>query len=388
MTRDLESGKLLTCQKAAFNLPAGISYLNCAYMAPLSKKVSDAGVRGLRAKELPYQIAVDAFFQPVERLKRNFSILIGNADPARVALMPSASYGMAVVTNNLMAKPGGNIVLPEAQFPSNVYAYHAFARKHDIEIRTIKAPLGFERRAERWNHAILEAIDARTNCVAISVCQWSDGTLFDLIAIREKTNRCAALLVIDGTQSIGALPFSIEEIRPDALICACYKFLMGPYGFALGYFGPAFDLGEPIEYNWYNRLGSDDFRALVQYEPSYRPGAARYDVGECANFVAVPMMNTAIEQILDWTVAGIQDYCSNLVYPFLDGLRHKGYRWETDYRACHLLGIYLPASKNISDVKTRLEALGIVVSYRGNAIRISPHLYNDKADFDRLLEAL
>ena len=91
------------------------------------------------------------------------------------------------------------------------------------------------------------------------------------MALRQRTHEVGAQLVIDGTQSVGALPINVQELQPDALICAGYKWLMGPYSIALAYYGPYFDQGEPLEEGWINRYGSEDFTNLVQYQDRYQP---------------------------------------------------------------------------------------------------------------------
>ena len=85
-------------------------------------------------------------------------------------------------------------------------------------------------RGKSWNEAILESISDKTKVVSLGNIHWANGTLFDLKSIREKTTKHRALLIVDGSQSVGVLPFSVKEIQPDALICAGYKWLFGPYG--------------------------------------------------------------------------------------------------------------------------------------------------------------
>jgi len=122
---------------------------------------------------------------------------------------------------------------------------------------------------------------------------WTDGTRFDLVAIGRAARRVGAAFVVDGTQSVGALPFDVREIQPDALVCAGYKWLLGPYAMGAAYFGPRYDAGDPIEENWITRRGSDDFQRLVAYQDEYAPGAIRYDVGERSNFILLPMFIAA-----------------------------------------------------------------------------------------------
>lgn len=218
---------------------------------------------------------------------------------------------------------------------------------------------------------------------------WADGTLFDLNRIRIQTKEVGAWLAIDGTQSVGALPFDIEQIQPDALICAGYKWLMGPYSIGLAYYGPALDDGEPVEENWINRYESEDFSNLVNYNDRYQPGALRYEVGEHSNFILVPMMLEAVRQLNEWGPINIQDYCRNLVSDGISELRKAGY-WveEEKFRGSHLFGIRLSEHHDMDLIKGKLDRENILVSYRGDSIRISPNVYNTTEDISQLIRAL
>lgn len=378
----------MVCQEELFSLPDQVTYLNCAYMAPLAKPVELAGVAGVKAKSLPHQIEAADFFEPLEKLKASFSSLIDNSDPQRVAFQPSASYGIATVVKNLPLKNAGNIVLIRDQFPSNVLAFQHLAEQEGLDIRFVDPPSAFTDRTRRWNTRILETVDENTVCVACPHIHWTDGTIFDLPAIRQVTRANDALLIIDGTQSIGALPFSIREIEPDALICAGYKFLMGPYSCALSYFGPVFDHGSPLEFNWIARKDSDKFGGLVHYQPHYRPKAYRYNVGECSNFMTIPMLQAAISLLLNWGVSNIQAYCKNLVDPVINEVRQLGLEIAPSGRSNHLFGIYLPEEMTTDRLLQRLKEHKIHVSVRGHSVRVSPHVYNDASDLQRLVEAL
>ncbi|MBK8506409.1 MAG: aminotransferase class V-fold PLP-dependent enzyme [Saprospiraceae bacterium] len=195
-------------------------------------------------------------------------------------------------------------------------------------------------------------------------------------------------MIIDGTQSVGAFPLDLEIIKPDALICAGYKFLMGPMGCALSYFGEYFDSGRPIEFNWINRLKSDDFSALSGYEDRYRPKAYRYNVGEFANYIHMAMCTEAVNQILDWEVHRIQAYCHQITNHFLKVIQEKGYSVDAANPARHLIGIYCPEHINVKYLAARLYEHRVFVSVRGQAIRISPHVYNDESDLMHLATLL
>lgn len=376
----------MKCQRQKFNLQSKYAYLNCAYMSPLMKKVEKAGVYGLKKKRKPFHISPEDFFQQTEVLRAHYSKLIDNPEPNRVAVIPSVSYGIANVINNIPFKDGEIIICSE-QFPSNVYPWLALKEK-GFEVTTISSP-DSKNRGESWNEKILSSINSKTRVVAIGHVHWSDGTLFQLEAIRKKLDEVGGLLVVDGTQSVGALPFSISKIRPDALICAGYKWLMGPYSIGLAYYGPAFDCGVPIEENWINRLDSNDFSQLVNYQPEYREQALRYEVGEHSNFILIPMLHEGVKQLVRWTPEAIQSYTKDLMQNAVAEMLELGFNIDKpENRSHHLFGVRLPKTTDLARIKESFLRNKVSVSYRGDSIRISPHVYNDEMDVRKLLKAM
>ncbi|MFQ5689754.1 MAG: aminotransferase class V-fold PLP-dependent enzyme [Gemmatimonadota bacterium] len=379
---------MLTCQKARFAIPEGVHYLNCAYLSPLPETVEAAGVAGLRRKRVPVDFPPGSMFTDSDRLRGLFARLIGARDPARVAILPAVSYGIAVAARNVDARSGQNLVIAQDQFPSNVYAWRALARRRGLELRTVERPGGVPC-AREWSARIQEAIDRDTAVVALPHVHWTDGARFDLERIGVRARAVGAALVIDGSQSVGALPFDVAGIQPDALVCAGYKWLLGPYSMCLGYFGPRFDGGEPLEETWIARQGSEDFQHLVDYRERYRAGAARYDVGERSNFILVPMQIAALTLLLEWEPGRIQAYCRDLLAGLVAALEASGVPVEeAGWRGEHILGIRLPARVDLGRLERDLRERGIHASLRGDALRISPNVYNSSADIDPLSEVL
>ncbi len=278
---------MLANQKHQFSLPDGLHYLNCAYMSPTPTRVQDVGIQCVRRKGVPSAISAEDFFTDGARVRTLFARLLNADDPNRVAIIPSASYGLAVVARNTPVARGQHVVVVHEQFPSNVYTWRRVCQEAGAEIRTVMPPDGETDRGGAWNTRLLEAIDGDTAIVALPHVHWADGTRFDLEAIGARARQVGAALVVDGTQSVGAMPFDVQRIRPDALICAGYKWLMGPYSIGVAYLSARYDDGVPLEENWISRLGSEDFRGLVNYQDEYQPGALRYDVGERSNFILV-----------------------------------------------------------------------------------------------------
>lgn len=378
----------LRCQREAFSLPPDLHYLNCAYMSPLPRAVEEAGVQGIARKRNPSALGTGDFFEESQEVRRLFARLINAPDPNSVAIIPSVSYGIGVAAKNTPLTVGQNIVLLEEQFPGNVYGWRRLAWERGGEIRMVGPGEG-GRRGRGWNEKILEAIDADTGVVALAPVHWTDGTVFDLEAIGRKAREVGALLVIDGTQSVGALPFDVEKLRPDALVVASYKWLMGPYSIGVGYFGPRFADGVPLEETWIAREGSEDFRALVDYQDGYQPGAVRFDVGERSNFILVPMLVRALRLILEWGPDRIQAYTAGLSRDVLEEAASLGYAVEEKaFRAGHIFGLRMPEGLELARLDQALRKEGVSASLRGSALRVSPNVYNDATDMEPLGRAL
>jgi len=378
----------LTCRRDDFSLPDDIRYLNCAYMSPLPRVAEEAGIQGILRKRAPMNIHASDFFTQCDEIRVRFASLVGVADPSRIAVIPSASYGVAVAARNLAVEQGQNIVLLHEQFPGNFYAWEKKAADCGAEIRTVIPP-DCGTRGAAWNERIIESIDPSTAIVTLPHVHWTDGTLFDLVAIGRRARDIGAALVIDATQSVGALPLDVGEVQPDALIVAAYKWLFGPYSTAVVYLGSRFDSGIPLEETWLGREGSEDFQNLVDYQDVYQPGVVRYDMGERANFILNPMLQASLDLLLEWTPEAVQAYCRKLVSPLIEASVSVGFSVEQDqWRADHIVGLRMPEGLEPEALKAELETRKIYASLRGSALRVSPHVYNDENDVGALIEAL
>src|SRR5258708_2201506 len=273
---------MLANQRDLFEIPEDIVYLNCAYMSPLLRSVRQAGEIAVARKSQPWNIRPQDFFEESEIARHLFAELI-KADSEGVALIPSASYGINVAATNLLIEKSQRILLLEGEFPSNVYGWHELAKRSGAIVQTAKRPQDSD-----WTRAILEQIDDQTGIVALPHCHWTDGNLVDLQQVSRRVREVGAAFVVDATQSLGASSLTIPEIQPDFLITAAYKWLLGPYSLGFLYVAPQHRQGIPLEFNWMSREGSEDFAQLVDYCPTYQPGARRFDVGERSNFVLLP----------------------------------------------------------------------------------------------------
>ncbi len=376
----------LPSQRHLFDIPDDIAYLNCAYMSPLMTKVRDAVVQGLNRKQHPWEISAADFYTGSDRLRSAFAELI-HAKADDIAIIAAASYGVSTAAANLPLSRGQAVLTVEDQFPSNIYPWREVAREKEASIVTVPRPADFD-----WTRAVLETLDEKKNRVAVVAlpqCHWTDGGLFDLVAIGEACRERGIFFSLDVTQSAGAFPLDVRQIQPDFLTSATYKWLLGTYSLGLLYVSERWQReGKPIEHNWIHRKGSENFAGLVNYQDEFDAGARRFDVGERSNFALVPGAEAAIRQILDWGVENISETVGAMTDDIAARASALGLGSPPrDKRAPHFIGLKFPGGLP-SNLLEALARRKVYVSIRGTSVRVTPHVYNVPRDVEKLFDAL
>jgi len=372
---------MLTDQRHLFDVPVDVAYLNSAFFGPRLKTVTAAGRDAIDLTATPWDVGPPEFFDPSEHLRSTVGGLLGD-DAEGVALIPAISYGIAVAAANLAVGDARTVVVLDEQFPSNIYPWRSKVAREGGEIITV------QRSHDGWTAGILDAIDERTAVVAVPNCHWTDGSYVDLARVGEAARSAGSALVVDASQSFGAMPLDVGTVRPDFVATVGYKWQLGFYGLGYLWVAEQHRIGVPLEEGWIARKDADDFAGLVDYTDSYEQGSRRFDMGERSNFIGVAMANAAIDQIAAWGIDHIAVSLASVTSTIADRVSELG--WSTapeDQRSPHLIGIRHP--KGLPDrLGDRLAEANVSVSVRGNSVRVAPHLHTTQADVDRLLDVL
>ena len=370
-------------RRSLFEIPEGVTYLNCANMAPQLRSITAMGIDAVRAKATPWTMPFTQWFSRPEEL-RSLAAQVMGADADGVAVVPSVSYGIATAAANLPIASGQSIVILDREFPSNVYAWRELAKKKNGRLITVVREPG-----ENWTGALLRAIDETTAIVSIPQCHWTDGSKVDLELVGDRARAVGASLVIDASQSLGASVLDLERVKPDFLTAVGYKWLLGPYGLGYLYVAPKWrKTGVPLEQSWMTRAGSEDFSSLVDYSEEYRAGARRFDMGEFSQFVLVPMAIAGLRQVLAWGVERIEAELSPMTEQVAQMAAESNYSvLPAADRSPHLIGVRYRGGIS-AELPKALQEASIYVSIRGDSIRVAPHLYNEPKDIDFLFKAL
>ena len=208
----------IPCQRALFDLPDDVAYLNCASRSPMPRAVAAEGVSALRAKLRPWTLPdSDAL---AERTRALFARVVGADERAggadAIALTPSTSYAISQAAHNLapLCARGAKVLVLEDQMSSNVYPWQALCARTGAVLAPVPYPADGD-----WTRALCERDDwGNVAVAALPQCHWADGSLVDLRRVARRLRDARgerAALVVDATQSLGALPLDAAQLDAD-----------------------------------------------------------------------------------------------------------------------------------------------------------------------------
>jgi selenocysteine lyase/cysteine desulfurase len=378
---------MIPCQRHLFDIPDDVAYLNCAYMSPLMKPALEAGIVGLARKAHPWELTPDQFFTGADEFRATAAQFLDCSSDC-IAIVPSASYGIATAARNLPVKKKQSILVLEEQFPSNYYPWQRRAEETGASLKIVAWPAD-----NNWTAAVLDSLTSDVAIAALPNVQWTSGGRLDLVRIGAACRKVGAALALDLTQSLGALPFSVRGdlqngVQPDFAVAASYKWLLGPYSVGLLYVAPKWHNGMPLEENWIQRANARDFSSLILYTEDYDAGARRFDMGERANFASLPAAVRAMKQLLEWRVAEISETAGALNRHLAEAASDLGFSAPPEpLRAPHYLSLRRKAAipKELPEMLAKEK---VFVSLRGSSIRVTPNVYNTVEDGERLISCL
>jgi len=370
-------------QRLLFDIPDDIAYFNCAYYSPLLIESRKKLMEGLNSKSHPWERTARDFFTDAETIRKSAASLFGG-EPDGYAIIPSVSYGISTAARAMEPQLGkdDSILILEEGFPSNVLPWIRIAKERGTKLIRVSVPGD-----GNWTNAIIEKIDKGVKVLALFPCLWTNGVFIDLAKIRKAIGD-DVIMAIDATQSLGAMAFSIDEVKPDFLVSAGYKWLLCPYGFSLMYVSEKWRNARPLEESWQARENAEDFGSLVNSSDKYMTGARRFDVGQKGTPTILPGVIAALEQIKAWGIENISDSLLGINKRIADHLSALGFQLpDSSQRSPHMFGAIIP-DKYKGDLISELSKRKIYISQRGNSVRFSPHLHISENDIERLLATL
>jgi selenocysteine lyase/cysteine desulfurase len=364
------------------------TYLNMASQSPMPKVSIRAVQAALEANKNPHHKGDSTFFEVPNRIRASISKLIGGK-PEEIAVTTGASAGAAAVAYALTWKPGDEVVTAKGEFPLQYATWKPMEEREGLKLKIVSP-------RERFITAddLIAAMTPRTRLVSVSMVRFDDGSLLDAARVAHACHKQGALLLLDISQCCGALPMDVNQLGADFMVCAGYKWLLGPFG--TGFFwakSEHFGMVRPGPFYWMALMSSHNFAALNFDDPKPAANAKRWDSPEWASYYNFNLvaMDVSVDFVVRMGPELVAAHNRKLIELLFERLPKDRYvlASPTDAARRGPYGCFAARSREkTAEVYQRLRKENVVVSLREGNIRVSPHLYNTERDIDRLISVV
>lgn len=357
-------------------------YLNSASTGPLPARTARL-VRSFNDRRVSvYPLPEDMVSVALDGAREAAGRLI-NAPADEIALATNTSYGINLAAAGLPMDRGDVVLVSDGEFPANVYPW---MRQADRGVKLEVVPLS----KEGWpdEECIMERMrDPRVRVLAVSLVQFASGYQVDLDRLSAAARDTGTWLVVDAIQGLGCIPLDVARTRVDILACGAQKWLLSPWGAGFAYVRR--ELWEEIRSPWAGWLayqGNDDFTTLTSYNPKLRDDARRFEL------VTLPFQDLAgmvpsIELLLELGIDRIRRHIKELHRPVLEWADASGVKVVSP-RGARGSGMLCIAPPKPERAMQKLAEIGVVTSYRENAVRLAPHCFNTVEEMERVRDVL
>lgn len=383
MTQALASGTPWKNHWADFD---GVTYLNFAGHAARPLVVRDALERSLAVALRPDRLDETAFFEAAASARRGIASLIaGNARD--VSLTTGAGAGLAHCAHAVSWQAGDEVAIVAGDFPAHHSTWAPWAARARLSLRVIRP-----QSVVPTSDEIVAALSARTRVLSVSHVRFDDGSMLNVPMVAAACRRHGTLFVLDVSQSCGALPIDVERMGADVLVCAGYKYLLGPWG--SGFMWTSARARETLgdmPSNWLAQSAAT-FRELEYDAPVLRSDASRWDAAESStpfNF-NLAALGASVDFVVQAGVSTVHAHIADLLATLRE-MAGPQVRWLTPHEA-GTFGPFLCLEAATPVLGQRvyetLKAEGIMTALRNGRVRLAPHLLHTREDMQRVAGAL
>jgi len=355
-----------------FPVVADRTYLNSAYIAPVHRAVIAASQAHVEAKSKG-SLQVAGLLRSNESVRERFARLI-NATPEEIGLLFSTGDGENVIANGVGLKAGDNVVVDDLHYSTEFVLYRALEASRGIELRIVKNRNGAVTAADFEPH-----VDKRTRIVSVAWVSNQNGFRHDMRPIADLAHAHGAIFYADAVQAAGMIDLDVRAAGVDALCSGSYKWLMSEFGVA-----PFFVSRDVIGRIQSDRIG--EF-SVSREEPDRHyqllTNASKFE-GTSRSFGAVAQLAASLSYLEKLGVPRIEKHTVALAQQLHAGLAKQGYKMFTPPgNQSSIVTFYI--AKSADDFRDAFKRAKIDVTVRNTQVRVSPALFNNADEIDRLL---
>ena len=353
-------------------------YLNSCSQGALSTDVEQAYQQYLKDwddRGSPWELWVERS----EAARHAFAGLI-SAGPNEVAVTTSVSAGVSALAGALdFSGERSRVVISDFEFPTVAQIWHAQERRGAKVVHVPAA--GNDIPVERF----ADVIDDRTLLVSITHVAFRNGTKLDVPAIVELAHKKGALVLLDSYQAVGTFPVDVKALKVDFLAGGVLKYLLASAGLAFLYVRDDLVPGlHPTSMGWFSQA---NIFAMDIYRNAPSPTARRFEAGT----PPVPSLYAGVagmKLIRSVGVERIEAHIGEITGAIKEGAMRRGFNLVTPADPARHGALITLRSHKVDLLVKWLEADGVITSSRNDNLRLSPHLYNDLSDVDKLMDCL
>lgn len=369
--------------RADFPALEDYTYLNAASIAIMAEPAREEMERFTRQILHVGTVSLDeaAEVAALENAREAAAGLLG-ASPDNVAITSSATEALCQLAWAL--RPKGNVVSIDIEFPSVVYPWLRMSRETGAEVRLVRRK---DDPAALCLGDVAALVDKKTSVICVSHVQYATGFRFDLRELAELAHRHGALLIVDASQSMGAVPIDVVGDKVDALVSTGYKWLCGPFGAAVMYIEPS--VGERLEPAFAGWRGTADMWHLDATELTYAPSLRRFEFSTMS-YMSGYGLGEALRYVLGLGIEGVIRHDLQLSDQLMDGLDALGAQVLTPRDPDKRSGIVTARfpGRDGEKVAAELNRRKVIVSPRFGSTRFSTHFFNSSDDIENALAVL
>jgi cysteine desulfurase/selenocysteine lyase len=357
--------------RAEFPALANWTYLNTATYGQMPRRAADAMSRHLGRRD---ELACDdylAWFDDMDAIRESCARLV-HCEAPDIAFVMNASTGLAALVLGLPWQSGDEVLTLDDEFPNQLYVSAVLAR------------FGAGLRTVAWSE-FYQSVNERTRLVVLSTVNYATGFRPPLEEVSRFLRQRGVLLYVDGSQSVGALQFDIELVRPSVLCVDAYKWMLSANGAGFLYVDPELRQRLPATVvGWRSDRDWRSVDSLNHGEPVFAQTAEKYE-GGMLPFPSIYGMGAVIDLMLQVGPAAIEARVLELAGKTRAMLCGLGAEVNAD--ESQIVTAILPGA-DPRELARSLKERRILVSARHGRLRVSPHFYNDETDLETLRKAL